>query len=365
MRILFATWKLDNYVGGEIFVREIAVALKGRGHEPIIHAPLGGRLSDEAAAAGVAVVRRLEELPSPPDLIHGQHAAALILALRAFPRTPAVAVVHGTLPIFTPLALPRVLRHVAVDDRCAAWLRDHGEVPGERIRVILNFADLERFRPRPPLPPRPGRALVFSNYAGAETHLEPIRQACAMLGVPVDVMGQAAGRFSVAPEEVLGRYDLVFAKARCAIEALAVGCAVVLCDTAGLGPMATSANFETLRRMNFGVGLLTGALDPDAIAKVASGYDAADATAVAERLRREASLSAAADAWIAVYEEALAEAKAAPPPDPAGEAAALAKAARAWRPYLIGLRLARAPFCGPALYRLVRSGWRRLGLPPV
>ena len=38
-----------------------------------------------------------------------------------------------------------------------------------------------------------------------------------------------------------GDYDLVFAKARCALEAMAVGAAVVLCDTHGLGPMVTSA----------------------------------------------------------------------------------------------------------------------------
>lgn len=361
MRILFATWKLDNYVGGELFVRELAVALKGRGHEPIIHAPLGGRLSDEAAAAGVAVVKKLGELSAPPDVIHGQHAAAFILALRRFPRTPAVAVAHGTLPIFAPIALPRVLRQVAVDDRCAAWLADQHQIPKDRIRVILNFADLERFRPRPPLPPQPRRALVFSNYAGADTHLEPIRRACEILGLPVDVMGDAAGRFSVAPEDALGDYDLIFAKARCAIEALAVGASVVLCDAAGLGPMVTAANFEALRRMNFGVGLLTRPLDPEAIAKAARGYDAADATAVSERLRREGSLAAATEAWIALYEDVLAEARAAAP-DIGVDAAILAEQARAWRAYFLGLKVAGIPLYGQALYGLMRKEWRRLGL---
>jgi hypothetical protein len=36
-------------------------------------------------------------------------------------------------------------------------------------------------------------------------------------------------------QEVLGRYDLVFAKAKCAIEAMVVGAAVIVCDANGLG----------------------------------------------------------------------------------------------------------------------------------
>ena len=42
------------------------------------------------------------------------------------------------------------------------------------------------------------------------------------------------------------------AGARAAIEAMAVGCAVVLCDGAGLGPMVSTGNFAELRPDNFG-----------------------------------------------------------------------------------------------------------------
>ena len=50
------------------------------------------------------------------------------------------------------------------------------------------------------------------------------------------------------PERVLGRYDIVFAKAKAAMEAMAVGAAVVLCDFGGVGPMVTWADFDRLRR---------------------------------------------------------------------------------------------------------------------
>jgi hypothetical protein len=40
-------------------------------------------------------------------------------------------------------------------------LWEHG-LDKERVHVILNFVDLERFKPRPPLPHHPAR-IVFSN----------------------------------------------------------------------------------------------------------------------------------------------------------------------------------------------------------
>jgi hypothetical protein len=55
------------------------------------------------------------------------------------------------------------------------------------------------------------------------------------------------------PEGLLPHYDLVFAKGRCALEALAVGAAVVLCDASGLGPLVTAAELDGLRARNFGV----------------------------------------------------------------------------------------------------------------
>src|SRR5262245_31349615 len=85
---------------------------------------------------------------------------------------------------------------------------------------------------------------------------------------------------SAQPEEILGRYDLVFAKARCALEAMAVGAAVVLCSSSGLGPMVTTGRLDQLRRLNFGRRSLREAIHPDAIEREIASYDAVDATEV-------------------------------------------------------------------------------------
>src|SRR6185369_10855843 len=133
------------------------------------------------------------------------------------------------------------------------------------VDVVPNWVDLRRFARRPPLPARPRRALLFSNYARPDTHLPAVREACRRAGLDLDVVGEGVGREVARPEEILGRYDVVFAKAKAALEAMAVGAAVVLCDLTGVGPPVTVADFARLQRMNFGVEALTEPLDPEII----------------------------------------------------------------------------------------------------
>ena len=54
----------------------------------------------------------------------------------------------------------------------------------------------------------------------------------------------------------MGKYDLVFGKGRAALEGLAVGAAVVLCDLEGAGPLVRSDRYDELRRRNFGLRAL-------------------------------------------------------------------------------------------------------------
>src|SRR5262249_24900519 len=154
------------------------------------------------------------------------HHAQTLTALLHFPAVPGLFVCHGSQPWEeAPLLFPRLLRYVAVDLPTAERLAVAG-VPPERVETIHNFVDLSRFRPRSALPQRPQRALVFSNNAEERTPLPVVRAACAELDIEVDVAGIASGRVAHRPEELLPGYDLVFAKARAAIEALAVGAAV-------------------------------------------------------------------------------------------------------------------------------------------
>jgi len=308
LKILITNAYLDDYAGTQVVVRDLALELRRQGHEPMVYSPRLGPVAAELRDSGVLVTGQLSNLNVTPDIIHGQHYTAME-ALLQFPSTPAVYVCHSSVAgyVETVPYFPRILRYVAVDDLCKKRVESVPGVSGERIRVFWNAVDLQRYQQRSPLPAKPSRALVFSNNAGNSTPLRAVRKACRKAGLQLDVLGAASGNPVPNPERFLSRYDIVFAKARCALEALAVGNAVVLCDVKGLGPMVSTKNFDRLRPMNFGHGLLVNPLRPELIVSEIERYDPGDAAAVTQRIRREADLAEAVRQWTKLYAEVIEE----------------------------------------------------------
>jgi len=308
LRILLTNTSLINRAGSELYLFEVATRLLVRGHSPVAFTPRLGPVAEALRAATIPVVDRLDAIGEPPDLIHGQHHVETLTALLHFPGVPAVFVCHGWAP-WEELAprFPRILRYVAVDHTTRERLVSEQGIPPERVDVVLNFVDLERFQPRAPLPPAPRRALVFSNHAHEGTYLPAVREACSRFGIEVDVAGIASGRPVTEPEKLLPAYDLVFAKGRAALEAMAVGAAVMLCDVSGAGPLITSEDLDRLRPLNFGIRTLRHPVAVDYLASQIERYDPADASEVSRRIRASAGLEEAVDRLIGIYERVLAE----------------------------------------------------------
>lgn len=277
----------------------------------MIYSPVLGAVGEQIRAQGFPVFSDIRRINAAPDIIHGHHHAQTLTALLHFPDTPAIFVCHdATAWHDDPLIFPRVLRYVAVDYRCLKRFEGDARIPRENVRVLFNAVDLSRFKQRSPLPGKPARAAIFSNYASKRTHAAAVTKACKSLGIAVDVIGKGFHTATAKPEEVLPSYDIVFAKARCALEAMAVGSAVVLCDFAGLGALVARANFAESRRLNFGAGTLVRPLDPQLIAAEVEHYDPIEARLVSELARKEASLTRAVAEWVELYREVLAENKA-------------------------------------------------------
>ncbi len=288
--------------------RDLALELRKLGHETATYSPVLGPVAKQIRAQGIPVFTDIHQVGFVPDVIHGHHHAQTLTALLHFPNTPAIFVCHdATAWHDDPLIFPRVLRYVAVDYRCQKRFEEIPQISRENIRVLFNAVDLSRFKSRPPLPGKPRRAVIFSNYATKATHTHAVTRACKSLGIALDVIGKGFNASTTKPEEVLPAYDIVFAKARCALEAMAVGCAAVLCDFSGLGAMVDCANFSELRKFNFGAGTLLRPLDPELIASEIKKYDANEAKRVSERARTEASLTSAAVDWLELYSEVIAE----------------------------------------------------------
>jgi hypothetical protein len=300
-RVLIATITLAAGTGTAIYTRDLALALLRRGHLPIVYAGQTGPLAAELRHATIPVVTDLDDMGGPPDVIHGHHQFETLVALTRFPRVPALFVCHDGLTWHSiPPVGPRIGMYVAVDRNCRdRMVFEHG-IAEQSIHLLTNPVDLQRFARRSSLPSNPRRALVFSNNAD-ETWVRPVRAVCQSRGIALEIGG--AGRPIERPEEVLPQYDLVFAKARCAIEALAAGCAVIVCDAQGLSGLVTTSSLEAMRQLNFGARTLRRAIDETTIGAEIDRYDPGDAAAVCERVRQSADSDLLADQFIALYDE--------------------------------------------------------------
>jgi len=308
LRILITNKSFAIRGGAELYVRDLVEALLARGHSPLVYTTDPGEVSVEIRALSVPVIEDLNLLATPPDIIHGQDHVQTITALLHFPGVPAVFFCHGwTAWEAAAPHFPRLLRYVAVDHLCRdRMIFEHG-IPEDRIQVIFNFVDLLRFKARDPLPRYPRRALIFSNYANENNSVRAIREACSRAGIEVDVIGSSAGNTCTEPESLLREYDLVFARGRSALEALAVGAAVVLCGAERAGPMVTTGEFEWLRPLNFGFRALRDPVNADFLERQIARYDAEDAAKVSRMVRAGAGRDEAVNRIVSLYRDVVAE----------------------------------------------------------
>ena len=114
------------------------------------------------------------------------------------------------------------------------------------------------------------------------------------------------------PEEIIKDYDIVFAKGRAALEALAVGSAVIVyTGIRFLGSMVRAEDVERLRPLNFGIRAVGDALAPQELELRAGHelerYDPADAAKATEWVRAHAGQAAAMHAIAEMCAEVVAE----------------------------------------------------------
>jgi hypothetical protein len=300
-------------------VELLADGLRRAGHRPMLYAPLLGPQAQRMRGRGHILFDRLDAMPERPDVLHLQHLTPALAAMAALPDVPAVYSCHS--PIFD-VELPRphaqLRRWIAASDLSASRCIAHG-VPAQRLSVILNAVDMLRFRPRGPLPARPGRALLLTKTPGL---LSMVRAECEAAGLALDALGPGVGHVSDRLETELPNYDLVIATGRMALEAAVVGCAVIVGDATGFAGPLRSADLDAWRRLNLGARLYTRPMTPEGLRAAIAAYDAEDAAKVSARLRATASAEDYAAAHLAVYEAAIA--------DPAPSAAAVTASTATW-----------------------------------
>lgn len=307
MDILITQDRLANRGDSELYALELAHRLVQQGHCVIVYCPRLGPLAEMFTKATIPVVDCLSSLENAPDIIHGQSGMETLTAMIRFPETPVVYVMHDwASPFDQPPMLNRIRKYVAVEKTCFERLTIKVGCPSERAVILQPSIDTGKLWKRSELPAKPERALFYSNDL-VQQPLVAMQAACDLHSISLDHSAVVLPENDYAAETMLPNYDLVFAHGRRAQEALAVGCAVVLCSKSNSGPMVSAKEVERFSRFNFGMRLLPHSHSKGRMNHVIGTYDADDAANVCNMVRQQAEANHWLPQLVEIYESAITE----------------------------------------------------------
>jgi len=308
LSVLITNITLASRSGTEIVVRDLALGLLQLGHRPIVYSPIvTGPIPKELRAASIPVTDNILSIEQPVDIIHGHHTPTTAIAIARFPHVPAVFACHDFVAWHdSPPPFAQIRRFIAVDEATFDRLTVREGAPLERTRLLFNAVDLHRHVRTATLPDTATRALLIakgSKYTAAVT------EACRKRGMALETIGPSVDRIVDSPEAFTGGRHIVFASARGALEAIASGCAVIVCDDRGLAGMVSTASLPSWRPLNFGLRSLRRPVTVENLLTEIDQYNAADATAVSDWIRENANLDQWLSQLVGVYREAIGEAR--------------------------------------------------------
>ena len=310
LTVLLTNVWLEGAGGTECVVRDIARGMQARGHRPIVYSPCLGGFAHSIRESGIAVVDDLDAVTERPDIIHGHHFIPTAEAIIRFPDAAALYVCHSwRFWVEQPPSFPQIRLHAGVNKTIVNNLTVQNGIPAEQVVFLPNAVDLQRFAPRQrPWPSASPRLLVFH---GGGIHHRFIREAAAQLRLPLTSIGRGGDRMTDTPEDVLLDHDIVFATGRAALEAMACGCAVIVCGEAGMASLVTPENFEWYRNCNFAVGAFTRPISTEALIAEVQACDPVEVAKVSALVREVAPLDRQLDLLEGIYrrirEQATAE----------------------------------------------------------
>lgn len=289
MNILITNFFIHSPTGTETYVYELAIELYNRGHHVEIFTILKGDLAQDLIEKGINVCTDLKKIKKTPDCIHAHHNLLALKAVRFFKSTPIIYFIHDRMTVLDyPLKHENILQYVAVDENCKERYCIENGFESTDIKLIYNWVNLSRFKQRKTFSPIPKKALAFSNYM-SQSHIFPsIKAACLSQGIEIDLIGSGNGNSTTTPEKILEQYDIVFGKAKAAIESMATGAAVIVCDFRGLAEMVTPENMSHYKKFNFGMKLMNNEIRTDLIVREIKKYDPENALIVSDFIRKEA-----------------------------------------------------------------------------
>lgn len=306
MRILMTQRELSNVAGSEMVTVEVAKTLASRGHEIAVYSPKIGDVAKLLLPSGVKVLRELRDAPWTPDLIHGQHHLTAMAAIARFPTSSAIYYCHGTQPwVEKPPLHSRIGRYVMMCEWMVIRAQAELGLAPERVTFIPNFVNTTRFSEVRRAPAQIRNALLFGGSRLPESELLQLEVACAALGIKLDKIGHAYENHRSRPEVFLQQYDLVFAIGKCALEAMATGCAVIPVIPGQAGALVTTDTFDEWAFSNFGPRyfMLSSQINEQWLRQQIDRYSPSDLERVTTKVRVGRTIDVAVNRLEAIYRE--------------------------------------------------------------
>jgi len=272
MKILMTNNRLDERGGSESYLETVAPELRRLGAEVVLFSPVLGAVADRFRQQGFSVVGSTDEIPGDVDVVHGQHSPAVAQVRQRLPEVPLVFVSHSWfVPIEDPAPELRPAALVAFNDRVEARLRAFG-LPGAAVHRLRQPVGIS-YAGGPPTPPADEARSLLVVSRRMRHRLGQVEQACARAGIAVTTLrGESAD-----PRPEMQAADIVVASGRTALEAMALGRAVLLLDETVVGGWVDESSWASFEALGF--ALAPAGTEPDLAALLAAYSPALGASA--------------------------------------------------------------------------------------
>lgn len=243
LKILVSAYGLD-LSGVPVYTLVLYKELEKRGHKVSVYCPkdASGPLSE-----CMNIHTHFKNLEKP-DVILAQANKLAIYMRGSYPDVPMVFINHGVLPdLEQPPRIP-IDWYIAINEQSVDLLKRQYADP-EKISIVRDFVDTNRFRPIELLQDKP-RVLFISNYKKWKTY-DIIENACRNLQLEFRAVGSPYGRSRDVAQDI-NRSDLVISWGRGIIEAMSCGRAVISFNQLLGDGFLTPEVYMESRTRNFG-----------------------------------------------------------------------------------------------------------------
>jgi hypothetical protein len=309
MRVLLSNHHLAVRAGSELYVAELATALKAGGHDARVFTFIPGELSHTIQASGVPVYTT-EQAPEvvafQPDIVHAHHGPTLWWLGAHLEGAPVIFSSLGVLPPHEapPAAWPGVAHGVAVSEEVLGRLTESPFGRAVPLSVMRNWFDDRGWTPVPAVSPaRVRRVAVVTNHLapGIATALKAFAAAGRLEWTHY---GLPSNSIEVVPA-LLEPFDLVITIGRTALLAAALGKPCLLWDVHGCDGFLEAERLPALASVNFSGRLTCSQPTTEEFEALLERATTLDTRSVQQAMVEGYRLTDRARQWVDLYRQVI------------------------------------------------------------